>query len=77
MKSFSKELDRLTKQAAIVGFTNDTDNAGQLSWVIDGIRDTMLEYQVRTQAELTFPVPDVCFRCHCNKMSMIRAVGSL
>ena len=76
-KSFSIDLDRLKKQGAIAGLINNADNAGQLNWVIDNIRDAMLEYQVRTQVELTFPVPDVCFRRHCNKISTIRTVSSL
>ena len=71
------ELDRLKKQGEIVGFVGNADNAGQLSLVIVGIRDAMLEYQVRTQVKLTFPVPYVCFRRHCKEMTMIRAFSSL
>jgi hypothetical protein len=57
-----RDLAPLEKQGKVEGFFNNTENAAQLSGLVEGIRDAMMEYQVCTSNSssppLLTPVPD-------------------
>ena len=41
-----RDLAPLERQGKVEGFFNNTENAVQLSGLVEGIRDAMMEYQV-------------------------------
>ena len=47
-----QELTPLERQGKVKGFFNNTENAALLGGLVEGIRDAMMEYQVRA---LNFP----------------------
>ena len=59
------------------GFLNNVKNADKLGGLVEGIRDAVMNYQVRSWSGLTTLVPDICFRRHYSKISITRAVNSL
>ena len=47
MQEVLRALAPLEKQGKVKGFFNNTENAVQLGGLVEGIRDAMMEYQVR------------------------------
>ena len=45
----------LEKQGRVEGFFNNTENAAQLGNLVEGIRDAMMDYQVRTSNSSPLP----------------------
>ena len=41
-----RRLAPLERQGKVEGFFNNTENAGQLGDLVEGIRDAIMEYQV-------------------------------
>ena len=50
LKDVGRELVPLKKQGKAKGFFNNAENAGQLSSLVEEIRDAMMEYQVSRSA---------------------------
>ena len=46
-KEVLRDLAPLEKQGPVEGYFNNTENATQLSDLVESIRDAMMEYQVR------------------------------
>ena len=46
LQDVGRDLVPLKKQGKVEGFFNNTENAGKLSSLVEGIRDAMMEYQV-------------------------------
>jgi len=66
----------LAEQGKVEGFFNNVKNADKLDGLVEDIRDAVMDYQVRSQSELTSPMPDIHFRLRYNKISMRRAADS-
>ena len=47
LESIREDLDLLAEQGKIEGFLQNVGNADKLGGMLDGIRDAMMEYQVR------------------------------
>ena len=41
------------------GFFNNVENADTLGGLVEGIRDAVMEYQVRNRNELIIPMPNI------------------
>lgn len=58
-----RELELLTEQGRAVGFFNNVENADKLAGLVEGVRDAVMDYQVRKNNNyLIFPcvisIPD-------------------
>ena len=51
-----RDLAPLEKQGKVEGFFNNSENAAQLGGLVEGIRDAMIEYQVRTSNSSSPPL---------------------
>ena len=47
LESIREDLDLIVEQGKIEGFLKSVGNADRLGGMLDDIRDTMMEYQVR------------------------------
>ena len=77
LENVLQELKPLEEQGNIEGFFTNTENADKLGGLVQSIRDATMDYQVCKQSNLSFLVPDILSRFHCNKTSINRAVNSL
>ena len=50
-----RNLVSLERQGKVDGFFNNTENAAQLGGLVEGIRDTIMEYQVYASHSLSPP----------------------
>ena len=62
-----RDLAPLEKQGKIEGFVSNTENATQLGGLVESIRDSMMEYQVRPSNPSSQAASDISARLHCNK----------
>jgi len=66
----------LADQGKVEGFFNNVKNADKLGGLIEDIRDSVMEYQVCNQNELTSSIVDIYFRLDYNRTSTIGAACS-
>jgi hypothetical protein len=59
LENILRELKLLEEQAKVEGFFNNVENADTLGGLAEGIRDAVMEYQVRNRNELITPMPDI------------------
>ena len=62
-----RDLAPLKKQGKIEGFFSNTENATLLGGLVEGIRDAMMEYQVRVSNPSSQAASDISVRLRCNK----------
>jgi hypothetical protein len=67
----------LEEQAKVEGFLNNVKDADILGGLVEGVRDAVMDYQVRDQNKLITLMPDISLRRRCSKISIKRAVNSL
>ena len=65
------------EQEKITEFLTNTGNAQRINDLVEDIREALMGYQVCLTIYLFCPIPNVCTRPHCNKISMRRVVSSL
>jgi hypothetical protein len=76
LESISPKLKPMEEQAKVEGFLNNVKNADKLGGLVEGIRDAVMDYQVRNWNRLITLMPDICFRRRYSKISITRAVNS-
>ena len=72
-----RDLLPLEKQGKVKGFFKNTENSGQLSGLVEDIRDAMMEYQVCIRNPAIPSTFDTRTRPQYSKASMTRVVSSL
>ena len=72
-----RDLLPLEKQGKVKGFFKNTENSGQLSGLVEDIRDAMMEYQVCIRNPSTSSTFDTRPRPQYSKASTTRVVSSL
>ena len=72
LQDVGRDLALLNEQGEVTGFFNNIENADELSGLVEGIRDTMIDYQV---CVLDPPLLSSNFfaRHRCNKTCTTRA----
>ena len=60
----------------VEGFLNNVKNADILGGLVEGIRDAVMDYQVRDQNKLITLMPDIRFRRRYSRISIKRVVNS-
>ena len=78
LENVCQDLALLKAQGNIEGFFNNTENADNLSSLLEDIRDAMLEYQVcNLRSTCMSHISNGRTRLRYSKISMTKAVSSL
>lgn len=78
LEGIRQDLTPLAEEGKVNGFLNNVRNTDKLGGLLEDIRDTVMEYQVRASSgySLVQYLMHVRARLRCNKISTIRVVDS-